>query len=169
MTQKLDPFHVGIAAEAFAAGVFAQAGCDVLVQYGANQPEYDLVAVRKARSIKISVKGSQDGGWGLIQSFKSGRDYHEAADAWERVQSADTIYCLVQFLGVPLGTLPRLYLATVAEIVAQHKRSRGGVGSTILYEDYTYSRGVAKGVRDSLPASWRLSTQRIEVFLRAPG
>ncbi|MDP2367870.1 hypothetical protein [Rhodoferax sp.] len=36
-------YHVGIAAEAFAAAVFAQSGCDVLVQYGANQPGYDLM------------------------------------------------------------------------------------------------------------------------------
>jgi hypothetical protein len=44
---KMEAFHVGVAAEAFAAGLLAQAGCDVLVQYGANQPEYDLVAIKR--------------------------------------------------------------------------------------------------------------------------
>ena len=43
---KMKQFHVAIAAEAFAAGLFAQAGCDVLVQYGANQPHYDLMVTR---------------------------------------------------------------------------------------------------------------------------
>jgi hypothetical protein len=34
---------VGIAAEAIAAAQFARCGYDVSVQYGANQPEYDLI------------------------------------------------------------------------------------------------------------------------------
>jgi hypothetical protein len=75
-------YHVGVVAEAFAAGLFAQAGCDVLVQCGANQPLYDLMIKRGALAIAVSVKGSQDGAWGLMQSFKRGRLYHEAADAW---------------------------------------------------------------------------------------
>jgi hypothetical protein len=63
-------YHVGVATEAFAAGLFAHAGCDVLVQYGANQPEYDLMITRAGQAFSVSVKGSQDGGWGLIQSYK---------------------------------------------------------------------------------------------------
>jgi|TARA_B100001971_G_C17796869_1_gene337375 hypothetical protein len=35
--------YVGVAAEAFAAGLLAYAECDVSVQYGANQPGYDLI------------------------------------------------------------------------------------------------------------------------------
>jgi hypothetical protein len=66
--KKMKPFHVGVAAEAFAAGLFAQAGFDVSVQYGANQPEYDLLVSRDDRFLKISVKGSQEGGWGLCQN-----------------------------------------------------------------------------------------------------
>jgi hypothetical protein len=63
--------------------LFAQAGCDVSVQYGANQPEYDLIVAHKNRFLKVSVKGSQDSGWGLNQSHKT-KDisYHEAADLW---------------------------------------------------------------------------------------
>lgn len=44
--EKVSSWHVGIAAEAFAAAQFTRFGVDVSVQYGANQPEYDLIATR---------------------------------------------------------------------------------------------------------------------------
>jgi len=56
-------WHVAVAAEAITAALFAQCGYDVSVQYGANQPEYDLMVAKGDRLLKISVKGSQDGGW----------------------------------------------------------------------------------------------------------
>ena len=43
--KQISAWHVGVAAEAFAAALFARYGYDVSVQYGANQPEYDLIAV----------------------------------------------------------------------------------------------------------------------------
>ena len=73
-------WQVATAAEAFAAAQFARCGWDVSVQYGANQPEYDLVAVDGERVLKVSVKGSQDGKWGLTQSYIENADYHGAAD-----------------------------------------------------------------------------------------
>ena len=69
---KMTSWHVGVAAEAFVAAQFARMRYDVSVQYGANQPEYDLIAVSGDKMLKISVKGSQDGGWGLTQSYKKG-------------------------------------------------------------------------------------------------
>ena len=63
-------WHVGVSAEAYAAALFARCGYDVSVQYGANQPEYDLIAVSGDLMLKISVKGSKDGGWGLTQGYK---------------------------------------------------------------------------------------------------
>jgi len=36
-------WQVATAAEAIAAAQFARLGYDVSVQYGANQPEYDLI------------------------------------------------------------------------------------------------------------------------------
>jgi Holliday junction resolvase-like predicted endonuclease len=164
---SIRPYHVGVAAEAFAAGYFAQAGCDVLVQYGANQPEYDLVVSRGGVARHVSVKGSQDGGWGLIQRYKS-RDatYHEAADRWAGAHKlADLLYCFVQFKGVDLGCCPRLYLATVPEVVQRHKESRNGLGSTILYENYCYAKGVAKGCTDQLPETWQFTHARLNTFL----
>ena len=68
--KAISSWHVGVAAEAFAAALFARLGYDVSVQYGANQPEYDLIAVSDDKMLKISVKGSQDGGWGLTQNYK---------------------------------------------------------------------------------------------------
>ena len=61
---KMTSWHVGVAAEAFAAAQLARMRYDVSVQYGANQPEYDLIAVDGEKMLKISVKGSQDGSWG---------------------------------------------------------------------------------------------------------
>lgn len=160
-------YHVGVAAEAFAAGFFAQAGCDVLVQYGANQPEYDLVVTRGKVARHISVKGSQDTGWGLIQNYKSvERGYHAAADAWAASHVIpDLIYCFVQFASVKLGDCPRVYLATIDEVLQRHKESRNGLGSTILYEDHCYARGEAKGCVDRIPDSWRFTHERLNAFL----
>ena len=71
-------WHVGVSAEAYVAALFARCGYDVSVQYGANQPEYDLIVVSGELMLKISVKGSKDGGWGLTQGYKEGCSYHEA-------------------------------------------------------------------------------------------
>jgi len=54
-------WQVATAAEGCAAAQFVRSGWDVSVQYGANQPEYDLVAVNGERVLKVSVKGSKDG------------------------------------------------------------------------------------------------------------
>ena len=44
----MNQWHVATAAEAIAAGKFARCGWDVSVKYGANQPEYDLLVVKKS-------------------------------------------------------------------------------------------------------------------------
>lgn len=41
--KEMTPYQVGVAAEGFAAALFARAGYHVSVQYGANQPGYDLI------------------------------------------------------------------------------------------------------------------------------
>jgi len=55
----MSPFYCGVAAEAYAAALLAHCGIDVSVQYGANQPEYDLLACHENHYMKISVKGSR--------------------------------------------------------------------------------------------------------------
>ena len=158
-------FHVGIAAEAFAAGIFARTGCDVLVQYGANQPEYDLMVARDGRSLKISVKGSQNGGWGLVQSHKKGRSYTEAIDYWVSQQSTSIVFCLVQFKDVELTECPRVYLAGIGEVASMLKRSRGNIGSTRIREQWSYKRGIAAGVIDAIPEEWKFTEARVSELL----
>ena len=96
--RKMTSWHVGVAAEAFAAAQFARFRYDVSVQYGANQPEYDLIAASGDKMLKISVKGSQDGGWGLTQSYKKGCDYHEAIHKWREGRRTQGVVWVV-----PLG------------------------------------------------------------------
>lgn len=144
------------------AAQFARCGFDVSVQYGANQPEYDLIVARGDTMIKVSVKGSKDGGWALTAGYKKGASYHEAADAWALRHSARTILCFVQFDGVPVEQMPRLYLATVAEVAEHLKGERGGEGDTTLSERHAWGPNAAgAGTVDEIPPSWRFSADRI--------
>lgn len=168
MPKTISSYHVAVAAEAFAAGLFAQAGCDVSIQYGANQPGYDLVVGRNKKLMKVSVKGSQDGGWGLVQKYKMpGVDYHQVAELWLKAQSSDVIFCLVQFQDVLIGQCPRVYLARSREMASYLKKARNGNGTTILYEDYTYAKGLGHGCTDKIPDEWHFSAKRIEELLNS--
>ena len=159
-------WHVGVAAEALAAAQFARCGIAVSVQYGADQPEYDLVAVEGDKLLKISVKGSKDGGWGLTQSYKKGRTYHEAIDEWLKAHGKKTIFCLVQFKGVEFGDMPRLYLATPKEIADALHNAKGGNGDTILeeYKKWT-DKSIAAGIIDRIPDEWLFTEERAREML----
>jgi hypothetical protein len=61
---KPTSWHISVAAEAIAAAQFARCGFDVSVQYGADQPEYDLIVAKGDHLLKVSVKGSRD--WGGV-------------------------------------------------------------------------------------------------------
>ncbi len=160
--KKLSQWQVATAAEAFAAAQFARCGWDVSVQYGANQPEYDLVAVNGERILKVSVKGSQDGGWGLTQSYLKDANYHGAVDSWLAKHSKKTVFCLVQFKGVSADALPRMYLATPTDIGAWLKSAAAGRGDTILYEEHIWTtRAKATGTIDKIPAIWQFTKDRI--------
>jgi hypothetical protein len=155
--------HVGVSAEAFAAALFAQCGLDISVQYGANQPEYDLIVARGDDLLKVSVKGSKDGSWGLTQSFLKNADYHSAVDLWLARHKRRTVFCLVQFKGVAIGELPRVYLATPGDLASRLKAASGGRGDTILYEHYVRGpRAAGAGTLEELPEEWRLSHARID-------
>jgi Holliday junction resolvase-like predicted endonuclease len=156
-------WQVATAAEAFAAAQFARCGWDVSVQYGANQPEYDLVAVDGERVMKVSVKGSKDGGWGLTQSFIKNADYHGAADKWLSKHSNKTVFCLVQFKDTSIDMLPRMYLATPLEIAEWLKNAAAGRGDTILYEEHVWSpRARSAGTIDVIPGSWKFTEKRLQ-------
>ena len=113
--------------------------------------------------LKISVKGSQDGSWGLTQGYKKGCDYHEATAKWLTAHHRKTIFCLVQFQGTAPDEMPRIYLATPQEIADRLNASAGGRGETILYENHTWGpRAVGSGTTDQVPADWRISAGRLE-------
>jgi hypothetical protein len=166
--------HVGVAAEAFAAGQFARCGFDVSVQYGANQPEYDLMVARGNCLLKVSVKGSQDWGWGLTQSYleqatkRSGKkaDYHGAIDIWLDRHGSRTVLCFVQFAGVAIDQLPRLYLASPKEVAQRLRETAKGRGDSILHEKQEWSiRAHGAGTVDKIPESWRFTRERVQALL----
>ena len=163
-------WHVGVAAEAFAAAQFARFRYDVSVQYGANQPEYDLIAASGDKMLKISVKGSQDGGWGLTQSYKKGCDYHEAIHKWLEGHHKKTIFCLVQFQGIAEDEMPRMYLASPAEIAEVMNASAGGRGETILYEYHKWGPHAAgSGTIDRVPEEWKFTEERAQYMFETYG
>lgn len=164
-------WHVGVSAEAFAAALFARYGYNVSVQYGANQPEYDLIAVDSkdtSKMLKISVKGSKDGSWGLTQKYMKNGDYHGASKEWLAKHDNKTIFCLVQFKNVDPDKMPKMYLATPEEIVKRLDESANGRGETILYEHHEWSsRAVGYGTTEKIPSSWKFTEDRVkELFLK---
>ena len=166
----MNSWHVGVAAEAIAAAQFARYTYDVSVQYGANQPEYDLIAVSGDKMLKISVKGSQDGSWGLTQSFKKGHTYHEAVQEWLSRHHKKTVFCLVQFKNVDDSQLPRMYLASPEEIAEVLCKEAAGRGDTILYEHHEWGpTAKAYGTVDKLPESWRFTKERAEEIFEKYG
>ena len=168
--RTISSWHVGIAAEAYTSAIFARYGYDVSVQYGANQPEYDLIAVSGDKMLKISVKGSQDGGWGLTQGYKKGCDYHQAVDKWLAAHHKKTIFCLVQFQNTAPNEMPRIYLASPEEIAKRLNDSAGGRGETILYENHTWGPHAAgRGTTDAVPAEWAISAERLDYMFNTYG
>lgn len=163
----MNSHQVSVAAESYTATLFAWAGFDISVQYGANQPEYDLVVVCGEKMLKVSVKGSKDGGWGLTQSHKKDKSYSEAIDLWVNKHTGNTVVSLVQLKGVDLekGQSPKVYLATPKEIGEHMKQSRAGHGNTILRVKHTWNSGVAKGQTDQIPIEWEFSKKRIQELI----
>ena len=158
----MTPRQCEIAAESYSASLLAQTGYDVLVQYGAHQPDYDLVAVKGDRILLLSVKGSQAGGWALAVSYKNpSRNYHQAIDAWRDDKREDVVFLLVEFLGVPLGTAPRVYVSRPAEIAAHMKTQSNGHGHGSLAEDWLRDHPKAKRA-DTIPKSWEFTRHRID-------
>jgi hypothetical protein len=159
-------FHVGVAAEAHAAGLFARCGVDVSVQYGANQPEYDLIIAKQEKMLKVSVKGSKDGSWGLTQSYLFDANYHGAIHTWLARHSAMTIFAFVQFKDVAIDAMPRMYLASPLDIAGRLRETARGRGDTILYENHEWTaRAHGAGSVEKIPEQWRFSSARLEQLL----
>lgn len=166
MSNDFTSWHVGVAAEAIAAAQFARCGYDVSVQYGANQPGYDLIVGNDKRLLKVSVKGSQNRAWMLCPGYLSEKNktYHAAINAWKKVHNdKGVVLCFVQFRGVELREMPRVYLAAPDEVAERLHETRNGEGDTVLYEERAWGkRATASGTVDKIPASWEFSEKRIE-------
>lgn len=162
--ELMTPYQVNVAAEAFAAVAFSEAGYDVAMQYGTTQPDWDLLATKGHRILKVQVKGSQTGGWGLFQNSIEDADYHGALARWLARQEPDLVYFLAQFKDVQVGAAPRCYLARPAEIVAHMRTTRGGHARTSLREEHTYTRGKGAGHADIIPANWLFSQARVDTI-----
>ncbi len=162
----MNSYQVGVSAEAYAAAIFARSGYDVLVQYGANQPKYDLVIAEDNKSIKVSVKGSQDGSWGLTQSYLKNANYHKAVDKWLSKHDTAILFCFVQFKDTNLLEHPRIYLAWTQDVAKRLKETAKGRGDTILYEHKIWTpRAYAAGTIDKIPDKWHFSKERLyEIF-----
>lgn len=160
----MTPRQCEIAAESYTACLFAQCGYDVLVQYGANQPHYDLVAVSGKRMLPVSVKGSSDGGWMLaVRYVKAPVDYHAAIDQWLLAQRPDLVFVFVQFLNVPSGSAPRAYVARPQEIALHLKSQCNGRGHGALHENA--QQGSSRSKYDhKIPPAWVVSPQRINTI-----
>jgi len=118
------------------------------------------------RLLKISVKGSQGGEWGLCQSGLEAADYHGAVNRWFEKHKPRTVLCLVQFCGVKLSEMPRVYLATPAEIAERLHATAKGRGDTILYERHEWgARAYGAGTVEEIPQTWKFSPGRIESLL----
>jgi hypothetical protein len=167
----MSSWHVSTAAEAIVAAQFARLGCDVSVQYGANQPEYDLMIAVGDSMLKISVKGSSDGGWGLSQSQlikwrktnpKGPPNYVAAADMWLARHNSRTAMCFVNFRKVPLNGMPRVYLAWPKEVADKLKSAKDGRGDTILFD--LPIRNLANA---TVSPEWDMTPERVKNLLEA--
>jgi len=160
-----------VAAEGIAAAQFARCGFDVSVQYGVEKPKYDLVVARGGKLLKVTVRGSQDGVWNLIQPYAergtdraaSRADYQRGIDLWLDNHGSRTVCCLVQLEGVAIDEMPRLYLATPKEIAQRLRATEPGLGGLMLFEAAERAPDAQEPAsRNTIPASWRFSLSRIE-------
>jgi len=158
----MNQYQVNVAGEAIAAAIMSQAGYGVAIQYGTTQEDWDIIAKKESRTLMLSVKGSQDGGWGLFQSYIQKANYHGALNAWFKCQPKDIVYFFVQFKGVAVGAAPRCYIARPKEILAHMRTTRAGLAYTSLREHHVYTRGAGHGHTDIIPAAWLVTQKRID-------
>jgi hypothetical protein len=158
----MNKHQVSVAAESQTAAVFAQAGYSVFVQYGANQPGYDLAVSDETKTVLVSVKGSQNGGWILTAKKKEGT-YASALAEWKDKNSR-YLFCFVQYAGVSLGSMPNMYLASGRDVAKHLETGAWGKINLSLIEHKTITRGPKKGQTQSVPMGWALSEERIHVL-----
>jgi len=137
----------------------------VFVQYGANQPGYDLAVSDDRKTLLVSVKGSQTGGWILTSKKKSGT-YAEALDIWTSKNSR-YVFFFAQYQRVAVGNMPRAYLALGSEVSAHLRTGAWGQLALSLIEHKEPTRGKKKGQIQRVPESWRVTDQRVNYVFAA--
>jgi hypothetical protein len=169
---KSGSWPISVGAEGMAAAQFARCGFDVLVQAGHDKPWYDLLVTKAGKMLKIAVKASDDGRWNLVHSYMgraSNAKNHQdsgAIDRWLDMHGSRTIYCLVQFEGVTLNQLPRIYLAAPADIARKMRESAERLGEAILFEQYEWTApSTGYSSTEALPSTWLFSHERIQELL----
>jgi hypothetical protein len=171
---KPSSWPISVGAEGIAAAQFARCGFDVLIQAGHDKPWYDLAVTKGGNLLKVAVKATEDGRWCLVQSFikraahSNGRkaDAHGGIDLWLDIHGSRTIYCLVQFQGVDFNQMPRIYLATPAEIAHKMRDTTDRLGDPTLYEHYDWTSSESGYTSiEALPSSWIFSPERIRELL----
>jgi hypothetical protein len=166
-------WQLTLGSEGIAAAQFARCGLDVSVQSGRDKPWYDLVVAKAGNLLKVSVKGSDDGQWALVQSYMKRaagsthgkKDFHEAIDQWLDHLGSRAICCLIQFHGVALHQLPRIYLASPHEIAETLRVTVNRLGCSILHESYEWASATEGTLLERLPSNWAFSEQRIQELL----
>ena len=170
-THTLTYRHLSAAAQNIAAAEFALQGFDVLDQTGRTAHPHNLSVATSSGMMKMVVHGSIDGPWDLVDSFlvestKPQKDeYHRAVNRWlDRYRQ--TTCCLVQFDSTNLIGMPRIYLASAAEVAQRLHESVDLRGDMALRAGGPQSGFLS--LPDSLPSRWRFSEERIRELMSAP-
>jgi hypothetical protein len=164
---------ITIGAEGITAAQFARCGFDVLVQAGRDKPWYDLVVTKAGNLLKVSVKASEDGRWNLTNGFtrrpadwnSSPLDCRGSVDMWLNSHGSRAVCCLVQFDGVAINQMPRMYLASPFEIAQKMHETVDRLGHCALYEQYAWTSPEGVEAIELLPSNWMFSPERIQELL----
>jgi hypothetical protein len=165
-----------VSAEGIAAAQFARCGFDVSIQFGPNKPAYDLFATKAGNLLMVCVMGSQNGSWDITQYYLkrttelSGNkvDHQRAIELWLDRHGARAACCFVQFQGVAIDRLPRIYLASPKETAQKLLEIAEKYGNSILYDEFgDESYTDTTQTIGKIPAGWRFSNERIQELLAA--
>lgn len=171
---RLTSRSISLGAEGIAAAQFARTGFDILPQTAHEKPNFDLAVTRSGALVKMSVKASDNGCWDLVHPFLRGvhgsksrrADQQKAIDMWLDGQASRAMCCLVQFDGIPLEQLPRIYLASPWDIAKRMLDSLERLDEASLLESYEWTSPFDGVVRmETLPNAWRFSPDRIQELL----
>lgn len=174
---KSPSWPITIGSEGIAAAQFARCGFDVLVQASRDKPWYDLVVTRAGNLLKVSVKASENGGWELTSGFTRRvaqptgmrTDCRSMVEMWRAGYGSRTVCCLVQFEGVAITQMPRIYLASPDEIAVAMHNTAERTGRCTLLEHYEWNGRDGERNLEVLPAEWNFSPARVQQLLLSQG